>query len=422
MKESFSRKGFFWLPSKPKERIPGILRYKAFERIELDLIGCLYSKSDSVGERYEIIDGDVEGTLVVLSDVFESKRTFAISSNKDFCTYTVNYLFMGFNVRKFADLKFHRISAEYDYLSQWINKRESFEINRDRIKKEISVNYMLPQPISVSINKKLNCKLNFSVHGPSISHLQLEANIKQKVYVSFESTRLALFKKLLEYIWHFQKFLLIATLQPSFTQNVIFHVKIKNSKTPHYFDLIYISGKKQIEDNKRITQYDFLFTYADVQNDYQNLIIKWFNNQEKIETALNPFIDTFYKNVFNADIFLNTIKSLEAYHREFLRHSRMAQIERYKELFERVRRALNPILKIRSKPKFCERIKKYRNDLTHSNFRIAKKLNYKELYKLTQQIKVILLCNLLYDLGLRINQIKKYIASANSFGFIKKGK
>ena len=101
---------------------------------------------------------------------------------------------------------------------------------------------------------------------------------------------------------------------------------------------------------------------------------------------------------------------MESYHREIWHPANLAQVERYKQLFEYGRRAFNSFLKIRSKAIFCTRIKDLRNEFTH-NLNVAYHQFYRtrELYRLIEQIKVIFTCVLLKEVGLDILEIKKRV-------------
>ena len=81
---------------------------------------------------------------------------------------------------------------------------------------------------------------------------------------------------------------------------------------------------------------------------------------------------------------------IESFHREFRNKKDISNLTRYKSLFEEGRTAFNWLLKIPSKPKFCEELRDYRNDLTHNNpEKILRTKNIHKLYRLTEYAKII---------------------------------
>jgi len=422
MNDSFAYKGFFWLPNFPQNKIAGLLKYEPQEYIELDLIGT-FGKDLNIGIRHhEIVNGILGNRLVALYNVDEKYRSYNLGGS-GFSNYRVGYIFLDIHADKISDLKFHKLTSEFDYLEEWINKNESFKINYDQKNYEVKIAYKPPTPIIANIGRQLNCRLDFYSEGPTIliGKYQKEAHIKQITVISIESKRKIDFDLLLEYLEHYQRFVSIAAQEPVRIKNIYFYIKSKKINEPHKVPVVFLSKKVFRKKKDNITAADFLFTYDRIEDLYENLLNRWFAKKEKLDISLNSFFNTLYSPIFNVDIFLNTVKALEAYHREFINKDNVYQIDRYAELFMRGRKAFNPFLKIRSKAKFCRKIRDSRNDFTHNNpHKNNKKINYVFLFKITEQIKVILICNILIDLGIDLNRIHDFIGKSDLFLYVRK--
>jgi len=419
MSNEIIRKGVFWLPSNPFRKIAGYLKYSN-QDIRLDLIGSLENyKNSQKGFEYKIINGVLGTEAVLLYDSFETERNFYIVT-MDYTSLISNIIFFGINATDPSDLKFHRCNTHFTQFEEWINKKDSFKIKIDRVKYKVNVEYSLPDPIEIQFNKSNKCRIIFTASGPSISYYQKDAIIQQSVKFAYDSKRKKNVSVLLKYISHFSKLLILFTQKPIFQSDT--KVIVNGSKKQKKIEAnIFRTYRDVISITKKVTPTEYLVNYFDIESKFINIVKKWFSYQSLVDVTLTNYFDNFFANTSIENQFLNILKSMESYHRELLFPRNMNQVDRYISLFLRTSRAFNCYLRIPSKVKFCEKLRDTRNDLTHNNPTVVEiQKNFKKLYRLTMEVRLILTSNILFDIGLDIKEIKKLIGRSTVFQSVKR--
>ncbi len=124
--DDFEAKGVWWLPQRPENKVEGDLRYKAGDRITLELIGTLRqpnSRTLVTLEPQEIILGVTEsGDLCTLVDTFESRYNPAFLSEVSTSNFIVNRLYVGKHFASREQIRFHSMAVCMTYLKEWLGK------------------------------------------------------------------------------------------------------------------------------------------------------------------------------------------------------------------------------------------------------------------------------------------------------------
>ena len=406
------------MPSNPTRKVAGYLSYSE-NRIELDLVGCFDDITGSDDEfSYLIINGTLGLKPVLLYDCYENKRSVHFSA-MDYTTLIVNMIFFGINATKTSSLRFHRCSFEPTYFNQWVNKKDSLDVKMDRLKFKVAIEYELPDPITTILSTGQECKIAFRASGPGFGFHRRDPSIVQKTYFSYESRKKQELRILLSAISHYSKLIMLFTHKPTYMDNIrIFYRKPRSTE---YLEADLYRTSRARGETKDPNPYEFILYYSDISSDYDSILDKWFSHISVVNTSLNSYFDTFFTSSNVDDFALNILKSMESYHREMISSRRINIKDRYMELFERVRRTFNPYLKIRSKSKYCDKLKNLRNDLAHNNpLTISHVGVYKSRYHLVMEARLILTCNILFDLGLSLTQIRHLIGRSYAYSGIKK--
>ena len=423
MTAEFEYKGIWWLPDKPDEQIPGILKYSNDTGAILDLIGALPRGK----YKFDFILGFTEnGKSVSLYNSFELQRGFNLPGIETTKIYS-NFAFIGSeHIDNSSKLKFYKSIIYLDYLDEWVNIREGFKIDQNWKDKEVTIKYKLPEGVETNIGNKFKMTLNPTAKGPSLNIVQKEAKITQRINCLFEYKRKQSFDKILENENHFERFLTLCSQRPLYPLEFILLNKDNQGKYSIKFEVFYQIPKYE-KPKKDLIPFDFLVQFKKIERNFDTIINRWFDSQSSLETCYIPYFNNFFgKQLYTSDKFLNICRAIEAFHRDTIgirdptTRKEYHYQKRVLEIFKNGSACFNFLLKIRNKISFSEKIKNYRNDFTHSNPIMSNRnKKYLETHFLTEKLTIILTSAILQYLGLSKKEIKHMIDETSLYTHIK---
>jgi len=416
MTEKFKHKGEFYLPDDKENKVRGTLVFEPENGITLDLIGSFgRDKSD----EQEIIWGVLEnGKAVTLYNSFIISKKFSLPGF-EIDVYTSNFVFFDIFFEGKRDLKFSKVSAHYSHLDEWLNIRSGFKIEHKREDYKINVEYSLPSPIDVMLPDNLKLTINLTAKGPSQKIVQKDAIIRQKAFINFETPRKRSFDKVLEEIFHFQNFMTLTTQRPIYVKELFGYLRIGNKKELHKSKIIFKVYNLPKEE-KELLPMDMLVPFRFFSDRFSTIIYNWFLLKNPLETTTDAFFSPYYNPyLYTSDKFLNMARAMEAYHRDNISSSATNRV-RFQTVLENMSSSYNWLLKIKSKPKYVNKVLKHRNDLTHSNPVIrSKDKRFLELHHLTEDLKIIMSVTLLNKLGFTKKELKTYLDETRLYTHLK---
>lgn len=209
---------------------------------------------------------------------------------------------------------------------------------------------------------------------------------------------------------------------------------------------------------KKIDSYYMLFTFKDIQENFELVLNNWFNKNE----LLKPVYDLYFSTIYNPFTYLNhkflsLVQALEAYHRKMYGGNYLSD-EQYNRITSKIksvideeltgeinntfkqklaylneyslRKRLKNILEIHeettnlfigNKRDFVNDVVNTRNYLTHFDNKLTEHAkNGRELYQLTLGLQQILNICLLYELGIPKEQIAEIVKRNHKFSISQK--
>ncbi|MBF9251988.1 hypothetical protein I2I11_01650 [Pontibacter sp. 172403-2] len=450
MIKDFTIKGEWFLPSSPTYRVHGTLKFHPTEGADLELYGSLYGEGFFPGFKDQdvILGLSSDSKQITLSDCYMTKSggTTLVKggeSGKPSVSYSIGYILIGLHVNSPDDLIFNKISSEIFNLDEWIgisgfvNHPTDFSDNN---RYKINVEYKLPEPIKFQIDKETNGRFNFTANHPGISRYQKTVNITQRVQFQAETKTEKSIGDLLKYILSFQNFLILALYRSTFPISITLSgEKHKNDygdgKTYKKDIKLYFAISNFKEHEKLKLDFEMIFSYKRIKENFPVIIKNWFAKYELLEPAFNLVFEQFYNgNRFTENTFLNLAQSAETFHARIHNHTRIPKPE-YKSMKEEILKVSpiqyhgwlkdqfnfgnnlnlharlteltekysNEILDqiLGAKEQFVLNVKNSRNYYTHySNDGKKKALKGTELFYLSERLKILLVCSFLEEIGL----------------------
>ena len=448
MIEEFEYKGIWWLPDKPEKQISGTLRFAPTEGAVLELIGSFKDPQD-MNKRLEpeiILGVSSNGKNITLHKCFETRSTLSFPGFQTSSFYA-NVVFVGVHFQKAEEIKFKNLSIHYLHLDEWVNI-SGFDIKHLKEEKEVIIKYKLPEPFQADISDELKISINIRAAVPLPSFVQKEATIKQKTEIKVETSEDKPFEDYRKTMYHIQNFLTLGItklVHPLAIEGITEVDKEMINDKSHYPPVeIFYRLSDILKVPKTLPPFDMLFTFKDISGRFESFLRKWFEIVDLLEPIYNLYFGTLYNpRMYLEHRFLSLIQAIESFHQhiyegEYLSDENYKKVydalvnaipsgvktdfkeslenklkygnefslrKRLKEILDKYQEILNVF--IENKNTFIEKVVDTRNYQTHHDEDLKERsTSGKELYRLTQKLKILLEICLLTELGFSSEEIK----------------
>ncbi|WP_333877201.1 HEPN domain-containing protein [Flavobacterium sp.] len=331
MIENFEHKGMWFLPSNPERKVHGILKYDYKNNTSiLELIGSFYDYSNT--EKQEIIVGTTtDGVDVTLVDCyFSHSRGLPRKADEKFIDWAedrlptlkfrITTILKGHRILKKEEVLFQKIYTEIYNLEEWVGI-SGFKTDYDEVDDMHTIQYKAPNPIKVKINENIDLEIKFFTNDTPIAFgFNKELGIKQKTILSLHSKEYLELWELIYLIRKFTYFLSTSLQIPVRMQSMElysdkFSKKLHNdynySKPIQGFQII----TPELKFEKKKEHFSMLFCYNDIENDFEVIMQKWFDNYEKFESPFNLVLRQFYLSQYYLEtLFVNVAQASESFH------------------------------------------------------------------------------------------------------------
>lgn len=435
--------GFWWLPSNPSKRVPGIMKISDKDSICLELLGTFGGtttlETNDFDDREIILGFTKDGkllTLVESENLYFNLPSIGIITRK----YRVNSFFVGVHFTKKEDIKFFKFSIEYTYLPTWVYSRTpkfieewNPDIPGDSFSDSIIANMNAP----ILEAKTTKGKISILPHRETfINSLESIQNKNARILIDLMDD-LSMNECYLDFVYPLQNLLTLATNQNNFVISLVVFsrngTKSPNQIKPEEVPIQFISKITFQDKFQKKSSIQMLFSLKDIEDEFALSIQKWLNLNEEVKHICDIYFGIKYAEfMYGEQRFLSVVQALESYHRIKFNNEQVSQEEHnnrlqkiYTEvpdcyldwLKEKLNFSNEPSLKNRleglircyegviqsltkNSDKFIARVKNTRNYFTHYDVSLKGKFAQgDELFRLTQILFFLLRACLLNELG-----------------------
>lgn len=452
--EEYKKNGYFWLPEKEGNKIPGILSITHDGKIELEIIelfdDCIKNFNENNIKR---IIGFIENDgLVTLDDCFYTKKSLPIGSLSK-SRILVNKAFIGIALEKDEPTVFNSFSFSMDCLDEWVGI-SGIKVDHNWDNKTAKISYEHPEEIQVTLDNGMTLKICFTYSLPGFP-IQKEAKITQRIYLRLASTELIDLNEFITISFKITNFIcfavgeIVTIKDVSATSSKILR-EIGNNDTYSPSIKIYYQSIPYSEKEPKVDWHDMLFNYGTIENNFQHIINKWINTYDLLSPAFNLYFSTKAGAQKYLDgKFLALAQGLETYHRRISDEKLMNQqdFEILKSIIlkscpsehidwlngrlmhgneislnKRLTRIIEPFKKYlgtsKERSKLLRSIVDTRNYLTHYSESLEKQsAKRKDLYYLCLKMEVIFNLHFLSVIGFNNDEIDKIIKTCRKLNF-----
>lgn len=423
--------GYWYLPEQPDNLVAGILTYYPEDKIVLKLIGSFgHPLEEFVGKETSenVIYGRTSDSKdITLLQVYKNAK-FNLAAGFAMVEYTCKYMIIGKHIKGLDEKCNYWANAIIPELSDWCpNNAISFSTGNENINISFQTNgkgkYVLNK---TAINETTNISLLQEI---TYYKSQTEINVKQFVYIEVSKNKSCSISELLSDIIMFEQFLSVATSYiVSSTCIKVFdgnlYQELDNVK--HYKPIYIVQIRRKFKEAKakEISSIDFLYSYSTIQNNYPQILKKWYNAPKEIAPIRTHLIDSLErKRTFSSVDFLIVIQALDGFWSRFREDTykrnnnltakcRVALKDKINELiseFSNIEIIKNANICIKS----CVNSRDYYSHFYSPKSSDIVLVGY-ELYKLTNKLRVLLICCVLSLIGFSNSQINDIFKQSNS--------
>jgi len=305
-------KGAWFLPEDLNNKLSGILNIKPFDRISLELIGSFDKPIDQMKFiARPIIQGiSTKGEKITLCNC-QIINVDAALSNLPETTYLVHLVAIGDHYTEESLIRGNKVRARFNLLEKWVNiYGHKIDFKTQGQLKLTSDNI---DNISFNIDSETTGKFIFT----STYNLFPSPEFKyvQRTLLEMESkSGQTSVSDFLVKLQHFKKFMTVGIAEEISIISITLFIIPNDNSTKETIE-IFISQDKPIDSINERDINNFMFTYKDIETDFENIIVNWFNNY-KLDRVINT-IYLFYQNrrSFAENTLLDGAQGLETFHR-----------------------------------------------------------------------------------------------------------
>lgn len=411
MIEKFEIQGYWYLPYNPENRVAGILYYCPNETIRLELIGSfespteyLLSERNDKPDNTTIIHGESSNARQITLVNCSAYGSLNFSCSFPMQKFTAQFVLSGIYVGDFKEKLFNSIAVELPNLTSWVNNyRLSYSIPyKDEKRHGFNLGYDLDKSnaITVEIDDNTNLEIEYLCSPPSTLYEEV-LHIKQFYLLKFKSKSNLSFFELLRLTDKFCDFLSLAILHPVDYNSInLFSPSAYQELTSgrmiyHPIQLYYAQDSVP---KKEVSSAKYLFNYDKVSLGFEKILKTWYGFDQNMAPILQHLVDSIQpKTSFSKADFLIVIQALEGFHTRFRTKSKVDLKDRLKSLHDEFS-YVPSIMGINLDYKIAADSRHYYSHFFHRNRKehIADGI---ELFHLTKNLKVILICCILNEAG-----------------------
>ena len=404
--EPFEKKGIWWVPENTSVKIEGILKFDPENgvRLALDSSFCAHEERKKIKTIFGKVDYDKPVTLRKCVMI-----KYSISSSNNFYAETeifANGMLYGYHIKE-REAVFDEVRFKISSLEEWLSINV-FNVKSEHSQKKFLLEYNHPKEYEYKINSDIKIRSGYRILRKFPSRSSCE--IKHEDFVVIEIGKPQTIDWFIDQIDSFIKLLTVLSDKRMIPEEILFNIKNENQLSYHYFFRPRLSDKR---DSKKWL--DLLFNHADLEQNFDKILKKWYELKDKIGNVLDLFHYSFYTKVpFSHFTFLSISQVCERLGATFLNNKvRPGHKECLQALHDYLPSKIQNDL-IDNRDSFLNLEKNTRNYYSHYTDQ-DKIFQENELYWVTQKMRWMFAIALYKKLGISEDDILKRLYDNNNF-------
>lgn len=336
--------GFFWLPEDQETRLPGVLSISEGSAITVQLAGVFGNPLSILSNMgvtvtpalqdeepsLERINGIVEkGGRITLDRCLRQGASFGLPGGLSKSTVHAALAYIGAEYGKEEEVLFSEVSFGVEGLDTWLFI-SGIEPEPDIANNRGLIRYRIPEEILIALSNGVELKFAFSLTSPGVSLPITEVAVKQTAFVCVKSNQPQPIEFFSSLAFKLCNFISLALDQDVCMESMTGYLdhKVADGQERRVPIRVYGQFAPWTEKKPIIRWHDALFRYPDVTDRASEMVVKWFENYEVFDPALN----LYFASRTQTAVFLDTkvlwlAQALETFHRKSSQETEMSEDE-----------------------------------------------------------------------------------------------
>lgn len=413
MKEQKEFKGFWCLPEKPENMIPGIAKFDPVNGVTLELIGSLHEevniffhRSKSQAELIYGVDSSNNRISLVFCRVKTHQRVY--KAKFSLITYVAQYLLEGIHLKEVNERIFLRGNFNTDKLNRWFlrnNIKNSYTFNSEDEISGFSISFDSEKDRFV-YNLRIDDFWQLEIISKSWQQEKdfNGINIHEIYILKISSDKPSSFLDVIEKSEKLLLFFELAfTSKVKFVSFYLFDLEPDLGKLGNNSIALYYKQRLGLRDK---SPYDRpIFNFDLIEGNFNDILTKWMEIDSKLEPILNYLVKSFQNdNYFDPSKFMIIANALEGFHRRFRNDGQVDLKDRLELLFEEFENVID-IRKIKLESFRIARNRHYYSHFYEKDFHYL--YDIQELVDVTFDLRKLLYCCILKQIGFNDSLLKQ---------------
>ncbi|MDH5638262.1 MAG: hypothetical protein OEZ04_07210, partial [Nitrospinota bacterium] len=283
MKEAFTKKGYWWIPEKPDNKLSGELSVSDSGAIALEVIGTFYD--NPLTDYVPIILGTSEERKLI--SLVECHMKLPGFGNDEVIP---SYMFQGIHVANRDELIFSKTIISVDGLYAWL-PQVSPKFSRQtemNITSSLSLELAFPKIESFEIDSSHRISFGYEHSGPRLGHGIKKYEFDLNAYLLIDHSEPTSWTDIEILLYRINIFFCFGLGEPQ----ALSYVKVlpKGIDNNEYVDVFYPSFPHAEEPKLDHPIYHTL-KHSKVENDLSSLLSKWLHYCDKYHYAFRLFFE-----------------------------------------------------------------------------------------------------------------------------------
>lgn len=322
LSEPIEKFGYFWLPAKPDNRLPGILRVTETGETTVEVIGIfgdtLAEMNDSTPELGRIVGVIENGDIITLDHCFYRNRNISFGGISK-STILANFLLRGVQYDEGEPVTLSRFRFSVEGLDEWLSV-SGLCVEHNRSERSASINFNPPKEIAVQLADGIGFSFTFCWTLPD-TPIVTEAKITQKAYITLKSESLRPIEDFLALAFKLNNFLCFATDETvsldsatGFSHEIT--REVGNGEKREVPIAVYYESTPVSEGRPKLHWHNMLLRYGYIANQLEPILNSWLTNYEISAPAFNLyFASKSGAHKYLEGRFLSLVQGIETLHR-----------------------------------------------------------------------------------------------------------
>ena len=330
--------GYFWLPRKPDQRLPGVLHVSETGETTLEVIGvfgnAMAALTDSPLDLPRVVGVVENGDLVTLERCFYKNRNISFGGLSKSSIYA-NFLLRGVQYDEGEAITLSKFSFSLEGLDEWLSI-SGLRVEHNWEEKSASIHFSPPKEVVYQLPDEMTLAFTFGWTFPG-TPIVTEAKISQKAFVTLRSESLRPIEYFLALVFKVNNFLCFAidetvSLDSAAGYSSAITRDVGDGEKREVAVKLYYQSTPLSDARPKIAWHNMLFRYGHVADQLEDILKNWLSNYETSEPAFNLyFASKAGAHKYLDGRFLSLAQGIETLHRRNSKDTFMPEAE-FREL------------------------------------------------------------------------------------------